>query len=90
MAIAPYMYTINRYKPEPPTEKELACANRVDPVKLSIFGHKLEMIGMEGKEVIVRTGATTCCTGTDLNAGIYTAAGDAVMCASGVWCSGQE
>ncbi|MBM4463676.1 MAG: hypothetical protein FJ012_10195 [Chloroflexi bacterium] len=85
MAIAPYMDRISRYKPEPPTAGELECMRKVDSVKLSILGHKLEMIGMEGKEVIVRTGATVCCTGTDLNAGIYTAAGDAVMCASGVW-----
>jgi acetophenone carboxylase len=85
MAIAPYMDRISRYKPEPPTQRELECAKKVNPVKLSILGHKLEMIGMEGKEVIIRTGATNMCTGTDLNAGIYTAAGDAVMCASGVW-----
>lgn len=85
MAIAPYLDKTRRYKPEPPTPRELACVGKVNPVTLAIFGHKLEMIGIEGKEVIVRTGATTCCSGTDLNAGIFTAGGDAVMCASGVW-----
>lgn len=74
-----------RFKSEPPPEGELELAANIPPSKFAVFAHKLQMIAMEGKDVVTRTGATPACSGTDLNTGIYNAQGDVIMAASGVW-----
>lgn len=85
MPFEPFADSVWRYKPEPATEEAKELAKKIEPAKFSIFAHKLQMIAMEGKEVITRTGATVTCTGTDLNTGLYSADGDVTMSASGVW-----
>ena len=81
MPFEPYADRVWRYQSEPPTPQEQEEAKKIGPVDLSIFAHKLQMIAHEGKEMITRTGATPTCTGTDLNAGIYSHAGDVAMSA---------
>lgn len=85
MPYEPYADAVWRYQSEPAPEKELKLARNISPAKFAVFAHKLQMIAMEGKDVIIKTGATPACTGTDFNTGIYNAQGDVIMAASGVW-----
>lgn len=85
MPFEPFAHLVWRYKSEPAPERELELAANIPPSKFSVFAHKLQMIAMEGKDIVTRTGATPACSGTDLNAGIYNAQGDVIMAASGVW-----
>jgi N-methylhydantoinase B/oxoprolinase/acetone carboxylase alpha subunit len=85
MPFEPYADRVWRYQSEPAPASELELAKQVPPNKFAVFAHKLQMIAVEGMDVVTRTGATPTCSGTDFNTGIYNAQGDVLMGASGVW-----
>lgn len=68
-----------------PTALEREMMDKIDPIELEIFFHKVMMIAYEGKETMVKVGVTPGMTGTDLNCAIYTASGDIAVSGMGVY-----
>lgn len=69
--------------PATPLEKE--WKDKIDPVEMEIFFHKMMMIVATGKETMVKVGTSPGMTGTDLNCAIFTAEGDVAIGGMGVY-----
>lgn len=76
---------IKRLRPEPLTEREKECLEKLDIVDYEIFRHKMELIILEAKEAFTKIGAAPAIRAGDVSVGIYTAQGDLSMSAPGVW-----
>ena len=57
---------VKRLKPEPPTPGEQRCMEKVHDVDLGIFSHKINMIAIECKENLIKTGGSTGCRWGDV------------------------
>lgn len=76
---------IKRLKPEPPTERELECMEKLDPVDFQIFAHKMEQVVEEGRRVMASMGMAQAFQGADCCCSIYTAQGDMATAAPGTY-----
>ncbi|HEX4110666.1 MAG TPA: hydantoinase B/oxoprolinase family protein [Solirubrobacteraceae bacterium] len=76
---------IPRMWPEPMSEVEREHLRDMDELEFSVFAHKLELICVEGKEVLAKTGASMPLQSEDSNTGLYTATGDMAASAPGVY-----
>lgn len=76
---------VQRMRPEPVTNEEAEAMKNLDPVDYEIFVHKMNMIGLEGKETTMKLGASAGMRWGDVAFGIYTAEGDLSVCATGIW-----
>ncbi|OPY75684.1 MAG: Acetophenone carboxylase delta subunit [Syntrophorhabdus sp. PtaU1.Bin058] len=76
---------VQRLKPEPITPEEARAMENLDPTDFEIFNHKMNMIGLEGKETTQKLGASAGMRWGDVAFGIYTAQGDLAICATGIW-----
>lgn len=76
---------VQRLRPEPITERELAALAAVDDLDFEIFRHKMDMVALEGKETTMKLGASTAMRWGDVAFGIYTAQGDLAVCATGIY-----
>lgn len=82
----PLDFEINeRIKPEPITEFERRCMDKLQPGEYEIYSEKLNNIVLEGKEILTRIGVSGFFHGGDLIVGIYTAQGDLVTAYCGVF-----
>jgi len=72
-----------RLKPEPFTEHEVECMDRLDPIDFGVAKEKLNMIVEEAKEIFVRSGVSSMLRSGDVSVGLYTARGDMVTTACG-------
>ncbi len=76
---------VESLKPKPPTERELALAEKVPLDDFTIYYDKIYMICDEAKELFVRSGVTTMLLSGDLIAGVYNAQGDLINCVCGAY-----
>jgi len=76
---------VQRMRPEPMTEAELAAQAAVGDLDFEIFKHKMHMIAFEGKEITMKLGASTAMRWGDVAFGIFTAQGDLSVCATGIY-----
>lgn len=76
---------VERWRPEPATEAEQECMKKMDLTTFEVFNHKIQLVALEGKEVMVSTGATSSLLAGDICSGLYTAQGDMAASAAGVW-----
>ncbi|MEX6725451.1 hydantoinase B/oxoprolinase family protein [Parapedomonas caeni] len=76
---------VQRLRPEPMTEAEIAAQALIDDVEFDIYKHKMHMIALEGKETTMKLGASTAMRWGDVAFGIFTAQGDLAVCATGIY-----
>lgn len=69
---------------EAPTELELAGADRLDPVDLEIFLHKLDSMIDDGRDVCKYLSMAEMLQAGDLGVGVFTAKGDLAGMSTGV------
>lgn len=69
---------------EEPTELELAGADRLDPIDLEIFLHKLDSMIDDGRDVCKYLSMAEMLQAGDLGVGIFTAQGDLAGMSTGV------
>ncbi|WP_372814141.1 hydantoinase B/oxoprolinase family protein [Paenibacillus sp.] len=74
-----------RFKPEPRTDFETECMERLQPGEYEIYSEKLNNIVLEGKEILTRVGVSGFFHSGDLIVGLYTAKGDLVTAYCGVF-----
>jgi N-methylhydantoinase B/oxoprolinase/acetone carboxylase alpha subunit len=67
-----------RYKPDAPTDAELAAMELISTEDYSVYTQKLSMACQEGKEVLIRLGISELLQSGDVAHGFYTASGDFV------------
>jgi len=65
-----------KYKPEPATEHELECAEKLEVGDYEIYSRKMELICLEGRETMCKMGVSPAIEAGDVCVGIYTARGD--------------
>jgi len=72
-----------RLKPEPLSDEDRVCMDRIDPIDYGVAKEKLNMIVEEAKEIFVRSGVSSMLRSGDVSVGLYTAKGDMVTAACG-------
>lgn len=76
---------IQRYRPEPATERELKAMEEISTTDYSIYSRKLETICEEGKEIFTRMGISEALQSGDCIVAVYTAQGDPAVASVGTY-----
>ncbi|MGI0091378.1 MAG: hydantoinase B/oxoprolinase family protein, partial [Nitrososphaerales archaeon] len=74
-----------RFKPDPPTERELQAVSKLDPVDYSVYTRKLEMACKEAREALQKFGISAFIKAGDTAHAIYTANGDLAIADVGTY-----
>lgn len=85
MLTGPDFSLYERFKPDPPTDEEARAGSGIPLVDYEILINRMQLMAVEGKEVMIQTGSSLPLVAEDMNAGIYTAAGDMALSAAGVY-----
>ncbi len=73
------------FRPEIPTEYEVECMKKVDPVDFSIYTRRLELACYESREVLKKLGISSLIQAGDTAHSIYTANGDLSLAEVGTY-----
>src|SRR5579875_117426 len=73
------------FRPEKPSEFEVKCMERVDPVDFSIYTRRLELACYESREILKKLGISTLIQAGDTAHSIYTSNGDLSLAEVGTY-----
>ena len=76
---------LERYKPEPPTDRESEAVKKISAIDYAIQSRRLETICEEGKEVLTRLGVSEALQAGDCVVAFYTAQGDMACAVAGTY-----
>ncbi|MBW1887130.1 MAG: hydantoinase B/oxoprolinase family protein, partial [Deltaproteobacteria bacterium] len=76
---------LERYKPEPVTDKETEAMEKITAIDFAIQSNRLQAICEEGKEVLTRLGVSEPLQAGDCIVGIYNAQGDMACAVAGTY-----
>ncbi len=65
-----------RYQPEPISDRQQTCMEKLDMADYEIYCKKLELISREGRDMMMKMGISSMIQSGDLAVGLYTAEGD--------------
>lgn len=76
---------LNKYKPEPITDKDVKAMGKVSTIDYAIQVNKLQTICEEGKEILTCLGVSEALQAGDCIVGIYTSEGDLACAVAGTY-----